>query len=208
MNLLRILLLISALWCFSALLWLLLKTRSYGARRLFAPASGRPIMGALYAFTLGLAPWAKESVRRNLPSYFSGITFHLGIFASFILLVFFSSALVPPSLLVSFLGFIALAGCLAGIGLLLKRLLKNELRSLSVPDDYLANLLSSLFCGLAFLAHSVPALTPAWLISAILLLIYIPLGKTRHCLYFFTSRYHFGSFYGRRGTFPPGPGRG
>lgn len=207
MSFLRILLLVSALWCFAALLRLFIKTRAYGTRRLFAPEAGRPMLGACYAFTLGLAPWAKESVRHNLVSYFGGITFHLGIFTAFLLLVFYFSALVPPAWLNSLLGFAALTGCLAGLGLLLKRLLKKELRALSVPDDYLANLLSSLFCGLAFLANSLPALTPAWLISAILLLIYVPLGKTRHCLYFFTSRYHFGSFYGRRGTFPPGPGR-
>ena len=38
----------------------------------------------------------------------------------------------------------------------------------------------------------------------VLLLAYAPLGKIRHCLFFFTTRSAFGTFFGRRGTYPPG----
>jgi hypothetical protein len=34
------------------------------------------------------------------------------------------------------------------------------------------------------------------------MLVYIPLGKIRHCLYFFFSRTFFGKFFGRRAVFP------
>ena len=37
---------------------------------------------------------------------------------------------------------------------------------------------------------------------AMLLLAYAPLGKIRHCLFFFIARGHLGRHYGRRGTFP------
>ena len=40
------------------------------------------------------------------------------------------------------------------------------------------------------------------LIAAMVLLCYAPLGKIRHCLFFFLSRYHLGRHFGRRGTFP------
>jgi hypothetical protein len=39
--------------------------------------------------------------------------------------------------------------------------------------------------------------------AAIVLLLYVPLGKIRHCLFFFATRYHTGIYFGRRGTLPP-----
>jgi hypothetical protein len=40
--------------------------------------------------------------------------------------------------------------------------------------------------------------------EAVLLLVYAPLGKIRHCLFFFSTRSQLGAFFGRRGTYPPG----
>jgi hypothetical protein len=40
-----------------------------------------------------------------------------------------------------------------------------------------------------------------YIISAITF-VYVPLGKIRHCLYFFFSRIFFGKFFGRRGVLP------
>ena len=45
-----------------------------------AVPKGRPGLGVLYAYTLGMAPWAKESTRRHLLAYLRGVAFHLGIF--------------------------------------------------------------------------------------------------------------------------------
>ena len=39
---------------------------------------------------------------------------------------------------------------------------------------------------------------------SIALAVYVPLGKIRHCLFFFPTRYFFGSYFGRRGVLPPG----
>ena len=41
---------------------------------------------------------------------------------------------------------------------------------------------------------------PLYYIAFSIFLIWIPIGKTRHLLYFFYARYHLGAFYGRRGT--------
>jgi len=207
MVFLRAFVLIALLWCLAGLLFLYLATRSYGKRKLFAPSSGNPRQGACYAFTLGMAPWAKESVLLNLFSFIAGLVFHGGIFAALLLLALYLLKAGLPNILLFILGITALAGTSAGIGLLIKRVLKKELRSLSGPDDYLANLLSVSFSGLAFWAVLSPVMLHAWLLAGALLFIYIPLGKIRHCLFFFTSRYHFGAFYGRRGTFPPGQAR-
>jgi hypothetical protein len=101
---------------------------------------------------------------------------------------------------------LTLAGGAAGCALLAKRILNRELRGLSCPDDYVSNLLSTGFALLAFLASFGPQLTGLWLAEAVLLLVYAPMGKIRHCVFFFSTRYHLGAFFGRRGTFPPGGG--
>ena len=43
----------------------------------------------LYAFTLGMAPWGKESTRIHWIAYIRGILFHVGVFMAFA--VFFVS---------------------------------------------------------------------------------------------------------------------
>ena len=78
-----------------------------------------------------------------------------------------------------------------------------HLRGLSVPDDYVANALTTAFVALAGASRVSPALTPAWLLSACLLFVYLPVGKIRHCVFFFSSRAHLGAFFGFRGVFPP-----
>jgi hypothetical protein len=75
---------------------------------------------------------------------------------------------------------------------------ERNLRLLSTPDDHFAVILVSLFLAMTGLA----LLSPAWLIwmylSAAVMLVYVPLGKIRHCIYFFFSRRFFGLFIGRR----------
>jgi hypothetical protein len=82
-------------------------------------------------------------------------------------------------------------------------MLKKGLRDLSDPDDYISNLLVTIFqimTGLVILMHR---LVPAYFIMASLLLIYFPFGKLKHSIYFFAARYHLGFFYGWRGIWPP-----
>src|SRR4030043_109277 len=47
-----------------------------------APIKRSPGMGVVYAFTLGMAPWAKESARLHWVAYIRGIIIHVGIFAA------------------------------------------------------------------------------------------------------------------------------
>ncbi|HEX7554211.1 MAG TPA: hypothetical protein VF378_11710, partial [Geothrix sp.] len=120
-----------------------------------------------------------------------------GIFAALALLVATLGGWAWPSLLRVPLQFLLGLGVLAGLGLLLKRLLLPELRGLSHPDDFVSNGLATVFVALALAGP-----TKAWLLSATLLLVYVPLGKLRHCLFFFVARRHLGAFFGRRGVFP------
>jgi hypothetical protein len=171
---------------------------AHGERVLHAPAAGDAAAGVRYAFTGAMSPGAKESVREHLPSYVAGLAYHGGIFAALLLLVTALCGLPLPAPLRWLSQGLLTLGVAGGAGLLLKRLLKPELRGLSHPDDFLSNLLATAFVALALTGG-----TP-WLLSTILLLVYAPLGKIRHCLFFFVAWRHLGAFFGRRGVFPPG----
>jgi hypothetical protein len=203
MSLLHWSVLLAGAWTILALAYLHSKAKRYGKRTLYSAPAGDPAEGVLYAFTKGMAPWAKESVMLNLPSYGAGMAFHAGVFTAFGLLLVALIGLELPSFLVFLARVIAVAGTLGGLSLLAKRAVKPQLRGLSSPDDFVSNLLSTLFVGLALARTFNPALDGLWMSEAILLLIYAPLGKIRHCFFFFTTRYHLGAFFGRRGTYPP-----
>ncbi len=195
-------------WCVTALVVEFRRVRAFGIRRLFAPSAGDAAAGVRYAFTWAMAPQAKESVRDNPLSYAAGMAYHGGVFAAFALLALRLMGLNLGGLHLSrILACVTLAGALGGLALLAKRLLKAHLRGLSCPDDYLSNLLATAFAALAGAAVLEPALETAWMGVAIALLVYLPLGKIRHCVFFFSTRYHSGAFFGRRGVFPPGRNR-
>ncbi len=207
MDSLRLAVLLAAAWAGAALLFLARRARAFGPRRLYAKPAGDPAAGIRYAFTKGMAPWAKESVMMNLPSYTAGMVFHAGVFTGLALLLPALAGSGPlPAPVRAAAGALALAGAAGGLALLLKRSLKPHLLGISAPDDFVANLLCTLFALLAAAQLAWPGLQRAWLAEAVLLLVYVPLGKIRHCFFFFPTRSHFGAFFGRRGTFPPGGG--
>lgn len=195
--------LLAGAWTVLVLTFLHLDAKAYGKRTLHSKPAGDPAKGALYAFTKGMAPWAKESVMMNLPSYVAGMAFHAGVFTAFALLLAAIVSVELPAFVLFLARVFTLAGAIGGFSLFAKRIFKAQLRGLSCPDDFIANLLSSSFVLLAFGRTFSPSLEGVWMSEAILLLLYAPLGKIRHCFFFFITRYHLGAFFGRRGTYPP-----
>jgi len=194
---------LSALWALAGLLWAWRGARSFGPKVYRSAPGGSASAGVFYAFGAGLLPSAKESVRTHRGSWAAGLGYHAGLFASLGLLAAFSSDLELPLPVARALGAVALIGAACGLGLFAKRAASGVLRSLSVPDDYLSNGLATLMAALAGLAALGLSPAAAALAAGVALLLYLPLGKIRHCLFFFPARYHFGVFFGRRGVFPP-----
>ncbi len=163
-----------------------------------APAKGSPSRGVFYAFTFGMAPWAKESTRRHMLAYLRGVGFHVGIFAG--LAALFTSpwwSSVPEIIRWLFAAVIGLGAILGFAGEIMRHA-EHNLRALSTPDDHAAVLLVSIFLATASLALLNAAWLPAMYVASALMLVYAPLGKIRHCIYFFFSRRFFGLFVGRR----------
>lgn len=167
-----------------------------------APARGDVKAGIRYAFTLGMAPWTKESTRIHAAAYLRGVGFHAGIFAGLAVLAArpWWPGLPPVARTVIALGLAA--GALLGAAGSVMRLREPHLRALSTMDDHVSIWLVTVFLGLTGLAVWQPRFVVSMYVAAGVMMAYIPFGKIRHCLYFFVARGAFGRFVGRRGVLP------
>jgi hypothetical protein len=167
-----------------------------------SPVKGNISHGILYAFTQGMTPWSKESTRIHMMPYLRGIGFHVSIFIAIgeVILSPFWKYLHPFHSL--FLFWVLIVGAFLGVRGGILRITEPNLRGLSLPDDHFAIWLVTLFIAVTGFALINDAfIIPMYIMSAITF-VYIPLGKIRHCLYFFFSRIFFGKFFGRRAVFP------
>jgi len=203
LSALRVLALASAAACLGALILMAVRTFAFGRREYLSAPRGYGGRGLIYAFGRGMLD--KESVSRHRPTMAGGALYHLAIFAAlgYVLWTAWPVRVSPPlwAFRPAFL-----IGAVTGLILFAKRIAKPHLRRLSCPDDFFANLFVDLFLALALAQTFVPALEHALLGASVLLFVYIPLGKIRHCFFFFYTRVVFGLHFGRRGALP-GSGR-
>jgi hypothetical protein len=167
-----------------------------------SPLKGNPQHGITYAFTLGMMPWAKESTRIHMIAYLRGIGFHIGIFTAIGALIISPFWGLLPGVVTVLMMIVLGTGTLLGAAGGVMRLAEHNLRGLSIPDDHFAVWLVTVWMAAAALAVWNEAFLAAFYILSAITLAYIPLGKIRHCLYFFFSRTFFGRFFGRRAVFP------
>jgi len=163
---------------------------------------GNPSHGITYAFTMGMMPWAKESTRLHMIAYLRGIGFHIGIFTALCALLISPFWGLLPSFLASALTWMLTFGALLGAAGGVMRITEHNLRGLSLPDDHFAVWLMTVWMAVSALAVWNKAFLVAYYVLSAITLAYVPLGKVRHCLYFFFSRIFFGKFFGRRAVFP------
>jgi len=185
-----------------ALSHLILKTFFFNKKPIYAKSQNRPIKGIVYALGRGMMPWEKESASRHLWTYLGGIFYHIGIFAALFYVFVLVISFHLDSIAVSILRVIIFAGLFCGFGLFFKRSIKIQLRRISCPDDFASNLIVDVFLVLSLTDTYTIKLRSLLFAVAIVMFLYIPVGKIRHCFFFFYSRILFGFFYGRRGVLP------
>ena len=168
----------------------------------FAPPRASAAAGVRYALTTAFLPWAKESARQHLPSYLAGIVFHLAVFAALGWLVLSLLAVAPSVAAAHVLAAVLAVGLACGLGLLAKRRRDATLRAVSTPEDVAANLLVDALLAAGVVAALRPAFLPLFQLAGAALLLYAPLGKLRHMLFLLTSRWYWGTYFGRRGVRP------
>ncbi len=158
------------------------------------------VKGILYAFTLGMAPWAKESTRIHAVAYMRGIAFHVGIFAGLAALIASPWFDAIPFVIRLLFAVITGAGAIMGAAGGVMRVAEHNLRGISTRDDHVAVWLVSLWLAATAIALIYNAFSAVmYLVSAVMLL-YAPIGKIRHCIYFYFARLFYGLHIGRRGV--------
>lgn len=203
MDILAITRIIAILGLTLGLLGILLKLREIMNRPFKADLArerGNVGRGILFAFTLGMAPWEKESTRLHWMAYLRGIFFHLGIFMAFGVLLASPWLELLPDIVIWLALAVTGLGALFGFAGIFMRLSGPNERALSLPDDYFSVFLTSLFIALAFGTLLWPAALPVFYVVTGIVGAYIPVSKIRHCVYFFYSKFFFGMSFGRRGV--------
>jgi nitrate reductase gamma subunit len=211
MTLIQIFSLIVAGFCIVFFLVLLINLLHLGKPKEYSQRSGNVSKSVLYANTAAMMPNHKESAMLHLPTFLGGIVFHIGIFTSFLLFfcTFFTnffSFLHHFYWIHGILIMIFIVTACTGTVLFIKRIMNKELRELSNIDDYLSNGFTTLFqwnsIFYLFHIHSV-SFYYLYYGAAILLFVYMPIGKLKHPLYYFFARFNLGFFYGWRNSWPP-----
>ncbi len=158
------------------------------------------LTGILYAFTLGMMPWAKESTRIHMLAYLRGIAFHVGIFAGLAALVASPWLDAIPfairALFAALTAFGAMMGAAGGV----MRVIEHNLRGISTRDDHAAVWLVSLWLAATAIALIASAFLPVLYVVGAAMLVYAPISKIRHCIYFYFARLFYGLHIGRRGV--------
>lgn len=192
--------------CVGVCLWHLYRLIRLGKPKDLSEKSGNVAKGELYSFTLAMMPNNKESAYLHIPTFTSGVILHLGTFLSIALFAaffFVGPKMFPPWLTWSCAACLTVSA-ICGLALFVKRMASVKLRALSNLDDFISNLLTTAFQILTIFYLLLGArMAIPYYIEVSLLLLYLPIGKLRHVLYFFAARYHLGFFYGRRNAWPP-----
>ena len=206
----QIIALIALAICFVLMCAHFIRIVRLGKPKDFSEKSGSVAKGVAYSNTVAMMPQNKESAYLHLPSYALGILFHIGIFSCMLIFVlsffdFFNQWISNDKGIHYLLPVLTSITAIAGICLFVKRLVNRNLRNLTNPDDYLSNGLTTLFQIATTLYLLMPTCSCAvntYYIMAAILFLYMPVGKLKHVLYFFSARYHLGFFYGWRNVWP------
>lgn len=186
----------SAAWAIAGLAIVAVRAWRLGTVPATATPAGRAWRGVAYAFGPGMSPLAKESASRHPFVYVAGVVYHAGVFTALTTLaVVLAGHRVSAAVAPAFAAMLLLA-LLAAVVLLVRRLKMPLLRAISTPDDYTASLLVDAWLATAAIACLSPSGTPVFLVASTVLGAYAPLGKIRHCVFFFLARTLYGARLG------------
>ena len=198
----RIISLIAFLICLVNLSFHLYRLIKLGSPKDYSLKRGNLKSAISYSFVGAMNPLKKESAYLHLPTYTAGILYHIGTFISLVVFFLFLFHISFTYTIQWVLICILITSSVSGLGIFLKRIILKKLRFLSNPDDYISNLLVTVFQVFTFIVLFKEIFASYYFICVALLFLYLPLGKLKHSLYFFAARYHLGFFYGWRGIWP------
>jgi hypothetical protein len=195
------LVLFAAAWCVALLAAEVVVTLSRGRPRVRAVPRGPAWRGAAYLFGPGMNPRAKDGARRHPLVLAGGVAYHAAIGVALLLTVFILTGVRLTAVVHGAMAVVLVAGAAAGAGLAARRARSEALRRISVPDDFVSNGLVTVVLAAGAAADFSPRLEPVFLLAVSALLLYAPLGKIRHCVFYPLARLSLGLMLGRRGVY-------
>jgi len=165
---------------------------------------GDPQKGAMCSLTVNIRPGAMESSRNLTDNWLEFIVFHVGIVAAILvsfIIPYWPELLLPTAVTGAFMIVMGL-GFLAGVVRMVKKFSKPEKRIISSKDDFFSIIIINIFLLLGTAAMTGNhGIVIAFLVFTTFLLIYVPLSKISHYLYWPFARYFMGKHFGRRGIY-------
>ncbi|MGQ9553917.1 MAG: hypothetical protein ACUVWR_07385 [Anaerolineae bacterium] len=163
---------------------------------------GNLVQGVIWSLLILVTPWRMESSSKHWTRYVEFIIFHIAIFLNILtsFLLTYTPGIMGPPVNYAFVLFLGL-GLIAGLFRIVRRFNRPEMRIISSFDDYFSMILVLLFLftGMLALLGLFWAIVIYFVIAAFFLL-YEPLSKIRHYLYYPFGRIFFGTDFGRRGV--------
>jgi nitrate reductase gamma subunit len=182
------------------------------------PASGSKVGGVVMSYLKGIIiwpfiPWVRRTFTRNPVIYLAGGLFHLALFAVIFLgtahMLVWKSLLGFgwPTLSLPIVDWLAAAGIVAMIALLINRLVNPVLKLLSGPAEWLNWLLVFLpmLTGYMMTHHmffEYEVLFSLHMLAVNVMLIWIPFSRISHFMFYFFSRTIHGAEFGKRAVTP------
>lgn len=200
MTALQLVTLASAVWAVAGL-----AIATAGAWRRPTPAAraapaGPAWRGIAYALgPEGMSPRAKESASAHPAVYAAGLLYHAGIVVGLATLPMLLRRIAIPAPTAMAVAVVTTGSAVAGLALFARRVASPLLRTISALDDYFANLLVDAWLIAAAFSAIRASASSTFLALSIVLAVYAPVGKVRHCVFFVLSRALYGARLGRRG---------
>lgn len=159
--------------------------------------------GIITSLSVIVCPSAMESTRDVTKNWLEFFLFHVGILIAIVVsfMIPYAPNLLQPAVTTLFMIIMGL-GFIAGFIRIIKKFTRPDIKLISSKDDFFSIIIITIFLLLGAMSMTGNReIIVAFLALTAFLLVYVPLSKISHYLYWPFARYYMGKHFGRRGIY-------